>query len=255
MDSVSIERVWDSVTRLREEPDAVFDMVLTDPPYCSGGLTTTERKAPTSRKYFNDTETGASNMPDFTGDDRDQRGYLAWASLWLSEALRVTKPGGVLCVFTDWRQLPITTDAVQAAGWRWRGIVVWDKTEAARPHPGSPRAQAEYVVWGTRGPRAPEHMSLQPIPGVLRAPIPRDRDHPTQKPLAVLRPLCALVPPGALILDPFCGAGSTLLAASLEGRRAVGWEREACFVEYARARLGEIQRSSAVQGDLLMETT
>jgi len=230
-----VQQVWDSLQLLAEAPPRTFDAVITDPPYCSGALHAGGRKASTSKKYF-----GNPDVVSFTGDDRDQRGYLKWATLWMSEALRATNPGGLLAVFCDWRQIAVTTDAIQAAGWHWRGVVVWDKTEASRPQPASPRTQAEFIIWGSRGPRNKAHLTLSPIPGVLRCPIPRDRTHPTQKPLEVLRPLCRLVPEGALILDPFCGTGSTLVAASLEGRRSVGWEREPAFVEVARSRLAEL---------------
>lgn len=51
--------------------------------------------------------------------------------------------------------------------------------------------------------------------------------HPTVKPLALMRWLCRLVtPPGGVVLDPFAGSGTTLLAARREGFRAIGMERE-----------------------------
>ena len=50
--------------------------------------------------------------------------------------------------------------------------------------------------------------------------------------------LCRLVtPPGGLVLDPFCGSGSTGKGAVLEGFRFLGIEREAEYVEIARARI------------------
>lgn len=63
-------------------------------------------------------------------------------------------------------------------------------------------------------------------------------NHPTVKPTALMRYLCRLVTqPGGLILDPFCGSGSTGKAALLEGFRFVGIEREAAYREIAEARL------------------
>jgi hypothetical protein len=104
-------------------PDSV-DGVITDPPYCSGGRTSSERQAPPSKKYQT---TGSKAYPEFLGDHRDPRGFLAWCSLWLAAAWRATREGGVLVTFIDWRMLPTMTDAVQAGGWIWRGIVPWYK--------------------------------------------------------------------------------------------------------------------------------
>ena len=62
--------------------------------------------------------------------------------------------------------------------------------------------------------------------------------HPTVKPLSLMRWLVKLVtPPGGVILDPFAGSGTTLLAAQAEGFDAIGIEREAEYVEIARKRI------------------
>lgn len=62
--------------------------------------------------------------------------------------------------------------------------------------------------------------------------------HPTVKPVAFMRYLCRLVtPPGGRVLDPFCGSGSTGIAAVLEGFNFIGLEREADYVEISRARI------------------
>jgi DNA modification methylase len=66
----------------------------------------------------------------------------------------------------------------------------------------------------------------------------RGNQHPTVKPLALMRWLIRLaVPTGGLVLDPFTGSGSTGAAAVLEGRRFVGIEREREYVDIACARL------------------
>ena len=63
--------------------------------------------------------------------------------------------------------------------------------------------------------------------------------HPTVKPTALMRYLCRLVtPPGGVVLDPFTGSGSTGKAAIMEGFRFIGIEREAEYVEIAKARIG-----------------
>jgi len=63
-------------------------------------------------------------------------------------------------------------------------------------------------------------------------------NHPTVKPTDLMRYLCRLVtPPGGIVLDPFTGSGSTGKAAILEGFQFIGIEREADYVEIARARI------------------
>lgn len=67
---------------------------------------------------------------------------------------------------------------------------------------------------------------------------PQGNHHPTVKPTELMRYLCRLVTPvGGVVLDPFMGSGSTGKAAILEGFRFIGIEREAEYVEIARARI------------------
>jgi len=68
-------------------------------------------------------------------------------------------------------------------------------------------------------------------------------DHPTVKPLALMRYLCRLTktPSGGLVLDPFMGSGSTLLAARLEGRPCIGIEKDERTCEIAVKRLEQLE--------------
>ncbi|MBK7424788.1 MAG: site-specific DNA-methyltransferase [Propionivibrio sp.] len=62
--------------------------------------------------------------------------------------------------------------------------------------------------------------------------------HPTVKPVALMRYLCRLItPPGGTVLDPFCGSGSTGVAAMQEGFRFIGIERDAEYIEIAQLRI------------------
>jgi DNA modification methylase len=71
-----------------------------------------------------------------------------------------------------------------------------------------------------------------------KTPATRRNHHPTVKPTDLMRYLCRLVtPPGGIVLDPFTGSGSTGKAAILEGFRFIGIEREAEYIEIARARI------------------
>jgi len=78
-----------------------------------------------------------------------------------------------------------------------------------------------------------------------------DRDegnhHPTVKPTALMRYLCRLItPPGGIILDPFCGSGSTGKAATLEGFEFIGIDTDADYLAIAEARIAAVTRQEAL---------
>lgn len=157
----------------------------------------------------------------------------------LHEACTRLRPGAPVVVFCDWRQIAVTSDALEAAGATWRGLVVWDKTESCRPQPNAFRAQAEYAVWGRFGTHEPaDDVAPVYLPGVIRCATPRDRTHQTEKPLDLMRQLVRICPPGGLVLDPFAGSGSCGHAALLEGRRYLGIEMSEGYANAARARIG-----------------
>lgn len=230
----------DCLDVMRQMTPSSFDAVVTDPPYSSGGQYRGDRMASTRLKYV---QTGTRrSLPEFSGDNRDQRGYLAWSTLWMSEAKRLTKPGGLIAVFSDWRQVPTTTDAIQCAGWVWRGIAVWVK-KTSRPIKGRWNQQAEFVVWGSNGPRGCEGKCAGSA-WYESSPQGDGRVHITQKPDAVMEGILSVMNGGDHVLDPFCGSGSTGRAAVALGLNFVGIEMGEDFAAIARERVGERARSA-----------
>lgn len=209
-----------------------FDAIITDPPYSSGGATLNEKQKSTAEKYTN--TKGKCPYPDFDGDGRDQRSWTSWMAEWMREARRCAKPGAPICVFTDWRQLPSTTDALQWAGWQWRGLLPWDKVNA-RPQKGRFRQQAEFVVWGSNG-HMPIDRPVPILPGAYRYATPQKRMHQTEKPLELMCEIVRICEPGGCILDPFAGSGTTIAAAVMEGYSAIGIESVEYYAEAARRR-------------------
>ena len=61
--------------------------------------------------------------------------------------------------------------------------------------------------------------------------------HPCTKPVALMEQLCKIAPEGGVILDPFAGSGTTLLAARLTGRHFLGFEKDPSYCDIVRCRL------------------
>ena len=77
-------------------------------------------------------------------------------------------------------------------------------------------------------------------PNIIDAYPPRDRSHPNEKPLDLVRRFIGLTTKdNDLVLDPFMGSGTTLVAAKLEQRRAIGIELEERYCEIAAKRLSQ----------------
>lgn len=75
-----------------------------------------------------------------------------------------------------------------------------------------------------------------------------EKEHPTQKPLAVMTWCMATFPDAEMILDPFMGSGTTGVAAMMAGRKFVGVEREASYFDLACRRIEDAQRQGRLIG-------
>ena len=226
----------DALSCLQALHDGSVDAVITDPPYSSGGIALSARQADPAQKYqLSGTK---KTYPPMLGDGKDQRSFLAWAALWMSECWRIAKDGAPMLVFTDWRQLPVVSDAMQAAGWYWQGIVCWNK-RSSRPQMGRFRNQCEYVLFGSKGRFAP--FSKACLPGLYDYPvITQHKVHLTSKPVALIKDLLAVTPEGCTVLDPFIGGGTTAIAAIETGRKCVAVELSN---EYARLTMERAKQS------------
>lgn len=226
---------------LKEIEDKSVDAVITDPPYCSGGQTAGERSKSPAEKYEHSSNKVVHRI-DFAGDTMDQRSWIHWCSLWITECQRILKPSGYFLMFTDWRQLPAASDALQMGGIIWRGVITWDKGRGARaPHKGYFRHQCEYVVWGTNG-KCMRREDAGPFDGCFNFPTrQKDKFHLTGKPTPLMEELVKVVPEGGVILDPFAGSGTTCVAAAMHNRQYIGFEKTAVYYDVAEKRIKQVQ--------------
>ena len=110
----------------------------------------------------------------------------------------------------------------------------WDKTEATRPQLGRYRNQAEYLVWGTNGPRP---MAGPIVPGAFRYSVPKAKLHMAAKPVELMRDLLRVM--DGPILDPFMGSASIGEACADLGLPYIGVEVSPHYFDIACRRLEE----------------
>jgi adenine-specific DNA-methyltransferase len=194
---------------LPELPAESCDFVLTDPPYLVN--------------YH--TRDGRSIAGDTAGD---------WLKPAFNQIYRVLKPGSFCVSFYGWNRVDQFFAAWKAAGFRPVGHLVWVKSYASSSGLLAHCHEEAYLL--VKG--EVQNPKAAPLPDVLQWHYTGNRLHPTQKPVGSLKPVIdAFSKPGDIVLDPFCGSGSTLLAAKILGRRYIGIDLDPQFCETARQRL------------------
>lgn len=224
----------DCLEVLRTLPDASVDAVVTDPPYCSGGMTEAQRKSATHQGLRSETiRDGKAQW--FTSDSMTTNGFLFLMRCIANEGLRLLKDGGSMLCFCDWRMYPMLAGSIESSGMRLQNMVVWDKGSAGLGRGFRP--QHELIIHVVKGTGVYHSNNGTNVYGSKRVSF-YNREHPTQKPVELMRELMRVVtPPGGVVLDPFMGSGSTGRGAILEGFRFIGIEREADYLAIARARI------------------
>ena len=232
----------DALKLLRDFEPGTFDPLITDPPYASGGRTQTEKNQSTAKKY---SSMGAGAPPPFDGGDaKDQRSWTRWTAEWLPDVRRICKEGAPVCMFIDWRQLPLPV--MRCSGPDGSGTEPLYGIRAIHaPQKGRFRQQAEYIVWGSNG-NLPVDRPVPCLPGVFKYGNPQNHIHLTAPPLQLMRDIVRITIPGGHILDPFAGSGTTVLAAVLEGYSSTGIEVTDRYARLAVERIHEYLEDTAL---------
>lgn len=189
-------------------PAESVDFILTDPPYL------VRYRDRSGRTVLN--------------DDRSD-----WIAPAFESMYRLLKPDSFCVSFYGWDAVDHFMTAWRSAGFRVAGHLVFQKPYASSRRFLEHRHEQAYLLVKGNGSRP-----VRPIPDVLDWRYTGNRLHPTQKPISILKPLVrSFSRRGDLVLDPFCGSGSTLMAAAILGRDYLGIELDPRHAATARRRM------------------
>lgn len=170
--------------------------------------------------------------------------FLTFNLAWMKAALDCLADGGLFGTFIDWRGLPTVHAAATQLGLAPINLIVWAKTNAGMGSlyrsqhellPLFKKGKGDHLNNIDLGRKGRWRSNLWVYPGA--SSIGSDarkglRDHPMVKPTALLADaLLDVTARGEIVIDPFLGSGSTLIAAERTGRRCCGVEIDPLYVD------------------------
>jgi modification methylase len=245
--------VGDCVAEMTKLPAACADLVFADPPY--------------NLQLAGDLKRPDDSRVDAVDDDWDKfssfSAYDDFTRAWLTACRRVMKPNGTLWVIGSYHNIFRVGTILQDLGFWILNDIVWRKSNPMPNFRGRRFTNAhETLIWAARDAQkrdytfnyealkaGNEDIQMRSdwfIPLCTGEERLKGRDgkklHPTQKPEALLaRIILAASRPDDVVLDPFCGTGTTGAVARRLHRSFIGMEREAEYAAAARARIEAVE--------------
>ena len=215
-------------TLMRDDPPA--RLVLTDEPY--------------NVRIRGNVTGGAHREFAMASGEMTAAAFLAFNRAWMKAALEHLADGGLFATFIDWRGLPIVHAAATQLGLAQINLIVWAKTNAGMGSlyrsqhellPLFKKGQGDHLNNIELGRKGRWRSNVWSYPGASSLGSDARRglqDHPTVKPTAMLADaLLDVTARGDIVIDPFLGSGSTLIAAEQTGRRCRGVELDPLYVD------------------------
>jgi site-specific DNA-methyltransferase (adenine-specific) len=226
---------------LKEKVDVVF----ADPPYflSNGGISVQSGKIVSVNKGEWDKGIPVDEMHAFN-------------MKWIGLCRDILTDNGTIWVSGTYHNIFSVANALTSLGFKILNVITWAKTN---PPPNIScryfTYSTEFIIWARKMAKVPHYYNYELMKHIngdkqmtdvwrLPAIAPWEKTcgkHPTQKPLSLMsRIILASTKQGDKVLDPFCGSGTTGIAANLLERNFVGIEREWEYVEISQRRRQEI---------------
>lgn len=249
----------DALELLKRAKDEHFDLIFADPPYflSNNGITCHAGKMVSVNKGVWDKAATFEEIHEFN-------------KMWLGECRRLLKPNGAIWVTGTAHNIYSVGFALQTLGFKVLNDIAWYKVN---PPPNLScryfTHATETILWARRSPKGGHTFNYKEMKREngdrqmkslwqIKPPAKFEKrygKHPTQKPEALLdRILRASTNPHDLVLDPFCGSGTTGAVCARLGRRFVGFELDETYLEVAASRVTDEIDARERQTTLSFET-
>lgn len=240
----------DGVELMKEIGDGEVDFVFTDPPYMITSELEINRVS--NKSKYDSWLSFRRNEEVYSWDHFSSlEAYLDFVYSFVSESYRVLRTGGHLVVFFDKFKVSYLVDYCVKLGFKARQCLYWLKSN---PVPQARKVKfmeaLEMMCWFTKGTVSRKHavfhyeLGQHPnyfVHSICSGKERKEGGHPTQKPVKLLEWLIKyLTDEGELVLDPFCGSGSVLVAAKRLNRKYIGIDINSKYVDIATKRLETI---------------
>lgn len=196
-------------------------ILLMDPPYCSGGFQESGRSTGSigTKRYD---ANGKEIKVTIANDTLSTRGYQQ-----LMRSILKQFTGTVVYCFTDWRMWLYLYDVMEESGFGVKNMIVWNKKT---PGMGMGwRTQHELIMFAHR--TKPAWDNHKGYGNVIEATRSGNELHPTQKPVEILEKLLDNTQWAEGVMDAFGGSGTTLIAAESIGQKSYLMELSPQFVD------------------------
>lgn len=247
----------DALVALAGFEDESVDLIFADPPYflSNDGFTVKSGKMISVNK---------GDWDKSLGMERD----FEFHQLWIAQCLRVLKPNGSIFISGTYHSIYQCGFALQSFGCRIVNEIVWFKPNGAPALAGRNfTASHETVIWATKSAKSKhtfnydqskkwpsdgdmirrEGKQMRSVWSIPSTPAREKAEgsHPTQKPLELLKRIVLLASNrGDVVLDPFCGSGTTGVVCVSHGRKFIGIDLNESYIKLSNSRINKAYEDS-----------
>ncbi len=247
----------DCIEILEKIEKETIQLIFADPPYNLSG---------NALKWQGNKTGGDWYMVNEDWDKMDEIDYINFTNNWIKACKNVLKPNGSIFIACSYHNIGEATMSLKANEFEIKNIITWQKSN---PMPNMTKRvlthSSEFIIWAVKGkkwifnyetlkninPEKQKDGADKQMRDIWMFPLVQGKErvkgedgkaiHPTQKPKEMLkRIILGFSNEGDVVLDPFCGSGTTCLVAKENKRKFIGIEKEYKYIEVTQKRLDSI---------------